>query len=108
MKNKIIAILAVVFFVAAVVIGNFCNFENSDILALALYGFGLVATVYNVVNKQKEKGGFTWLSGLTIGFALVGGGLACLGGLTESTLETISGLVLALLAVFLSLLKSKK
>lgn len=108
MKNKIFAIIGAVCFGFAVVCGYFFNFENADIMSVALAAFGLVSVVINVINKQKEKGVFSWKSILVIALAILGGGLVCLGGINSELLETISGLVLALLAVFLSLLKSKK
>lgn len=108
MKNKILGIIGLVLFIAAVACGSFFNFDNADVLSLALAGFGIVSVVINVISKQKEKGAFTWPMGLTIALALLGGGLVCLGGYASNILETVSGLVLALLAVFLSLMKAKK
>ena len=108
MKNKIIAIIGAVFFAAAVVVGYFTNFDNADIISISLAAFGLVSVVLNVVSKQKEKGVFTWKSILVIALAILGGGLVCFGGLNSSILETISGLVLALLAVFLSIIEINK
>ena len=106
--NKTFGIIGAVLFVAAVVIGYFCDFAGSAIVTLALSGFGVASLVISTIGKIKEEGKFTWKTIVVIVLALVGGALCAIGGFSDSIFEIISGAVIAILSVIFGLLSLKK
>lgn len=108
MKNKVFGIIGALIFVAAVLIGSFCEFKSADIVSIALAAFAFVSTIISIVKANKEAGTLTWKTILIIVLASVAGALVCVGGFTNSIFEQISGLVVALVAIIMGLISSNK
>jgi peptidoglycan/LPS O-acetylase OafA/YrhL len=109
MKNKIIAILGALLFVAAVVVGNFCDFAANTAVEIALAAFALVSVIISTVKQQKEKGVALWKTILIIVLVCVGATLVAIGGGTSNIFEELAGLVVAIIALIIGLVsKSTK
>lgn len=108
MNNKIIAVIGALLFAAAVVVGNFAQFEAASVIEIALASFALCAVILSVVRQAKEKNTFSWKTVMVIALAVVGGVLCCIGGLQQAIFKEISGLVLALLSVIFGLVFDSK
>lgn len=108
MNNKIIAVIGALLFAAAVVVGNFAQFEAAAVIEIALASFALCAVVISAVRQAKEKNAFSWKTVVVIALAVIGGVLCCIGGLQQAIFKEISGLVLALLSVIFGLIFDSK
>ena len=95
MNNKIIAVIGALLFAAAVVVGNFAQFEAAAVIEIALASFALCAVVISAVKQAKEKNVFSWKTVVVIALAVIGGVLCCIGGMQQAVFKEISGLVLA-------------
>ena len=80
MNNKIIAVIGALLFAAAVVVGNFAQFEAASVIEIALASFALCAVILSAVRQAKEKNTFSWKTVVVIALAVVGGVLCCIGG----------------------------
>lgn len=103
MKNKIIAIIGALLFVAAVAVGNFCDFAANTAVEIALAAFALVSVIISTVKQQKEKGVALWKTILIIVLVCVGATLVAIGGGTSNIFEELAGLVVAIIALIIGL-----
>jgi hypothetical protein len=101
-------IIGAVLFAAAVAFGYFFKFDGAIVISIASAAFGFTAVVISAVNYGKEKNIKTWVTVLIIVLAAIGGVLCCIGGLSQSIFEQISGAALALLAVIFGLFYANK
>lgn len=106
--NKTFGIIGAVCFALAVALGYFADFAGDTLVEIALAVFGVTALILNAVKKAKDEGKFSWKTIVCIVLACIGGVLCCIGGLAQSIFATISGAVLALMAVIFGLLYGKK
>jgi membrane protease YdiL (CAAX protease family) len=106
--NKIFGIVGSLLFVGAVVVGYFCNFENADIVAIALSAFGLASVVVATVKKYKKEGEkFDWKFILIIALTIVGAVLVAIGGLSDSIFATLAGAVIGILTIIFGVVLAK-
>ena len=100
-------IIGALFFVAAVTVGYFCNFDGASVIESGAAAFGL----WSVVIGGSKSGGTedveTWKTVLIICFAVIGGVLCCIGGLSQNIFAELAGAALALLAVIFGVIFSK-
>ena len=75
-------IIGALFFVAAVTVGYFCNFDGAIIIEIGAAAFGLCSLV-------------------------IGGVLCCIGGLSQNIFAELEGAALALLAVIFGVIFAK-
>lgn len=101
-------IIGALFFVAAVTVGYFCNFDGAIIIEIGAAAFGLCSLVIGAIKSGKNKNVKTWETVLIICFAVIGGVLCCIGGLNQSIFAEISGAALALLAVIFGMIYAHK
>lgn len=106
--NKTFGIIGAVCFALAVALGYFADFAGDTLVEIALAVFGVTALIVNAVKKAKDEGKFSWKTIVCIVLACIGGVLCCIGGLAQSIFATISGAVLALMAVIFGLIYAKK
>ena len=106
--NKTFGIIGAVCFALAVALGYFAYFAGDTLVEIALAVFGVTALIVNAVKKAKDEGKFSWKTIVCIVLACIGGVLCCIGGLAQSIFATISGAVLALMAVIFGLIYAKK
>lgn len=106
--NKTFGIIGAVCFALAVALGYFADFPGDSLVEIALAAFGVASLILNAVKKAKDEGKFSWKTVVCIVLACIGGVLCCIGGLAQSIFATISGAVLALMAVIFGLLYAKK
>lgn len=102
--NKKLGIIGALLFVAAVCLGYFVDFPAETIVEVAVGAFGLCCIIIGALKDLKEKGKFSWKSTVVIILAAFGGVLCAIGGFSADVFKTISGLVLALLAVIFGLI----
>ena len=105
---KTFGIIGAVCFAVAVAIGYFGNFNGDMYVQIALSAFGLASLIIGNYKKAKEEGKFGWKFVVSVIVAVVGGVLCAIGGLADSIFATISGAVLALLAIIFGLFTLKK
>ena len=98
---------ALAFFVA-VAVGYFCNFDGAIIIEIGVAAFGLCGLVIGAIKSGKTKNVKTWKTVLIICFAVIGGVLCCIGGLSQNIFAEISGAALALLAVIFGMIYAHK
>lgn len=109
MKSKVFGIIGSLLFVAAVIVGYFCKFENADIIAVALAAFALASTVVAVVKKYKKDGEkFNWKFILIIVLTIIGAVLCAIGGVSDSIFATLAGAVIGVLTIIFGVLAIKK
>lgn len=106
--NKIFGIIGAICFAIAVGIGYFLDFEGDVVVQVAFSAFGLAFIVINAIKKAKEEGKYSWKFILCIVLAVIGGILCAIGGLADSIFATLSGAVIALLAIIFGIVKSIK
>ena len=106
--NKVFGIIGAICFALAVGLGYFADFPGDSLVEIALAVFGVTSLIVNAVKKAKDDGKFSWKTIACIVLASVGGVLCCIGGLAQSIFATISGAVLALMAIIFGLLYTKK
>ena len=106
--NKTFGIIGAVCFALAVALGYFADFAGDTLVEIALAVFGVTALIVNAVKKAKDEGKFSWKTIVCIVLACIGGVLCCIGGLAQSIFATLSGAVLALMAVIFGLIYAKK
>lgn len=106
--NKMFGIIGAVCFAVAIGIGYFVSFPGDTIVQIAVAAFGLAFVILGAVKKAKEEKTFSWKTIACIALAVIGGVLCCIGGLDQSIFATISGAVLALLAIIFGVLYSAK
>lgn len=101
-------IIGALFFVAAVAVGYFCNFDGAIIIEIGAAAFGLCGLVIGAIKSGKTKNVKTWKTVLIVCFAVIGGVLCCIGGLSQNIFAEISGAALALLAVIFGTIYAHK
>lgn len=107
MKN-VFGIIGALLFAAAVAVGYFCDFNGDVIVEIGLAAFALTSLIVGAIKAGKEKNLATWKTVVIIALAVIGGVLCCIGGLAQNIFASISGAVLALLAVIFGLVFAKK
>lgn len=105
---KVFGIIGAICFAIAVAIGWFADFTGDTIIQIALSAFGLASLVIGAVKKAKDEGKFSWKIIVVIILAIIGGVLCAVGGLADSIFATISGAVIALLAIIFGIINAKK
>lgn len=101
MKNKILAILGALLFVAAVAIGNFCDFKAANAVEIALAAFGLISVIISTIKAQKSAGVALWKTILIIVLCIVGAALVAIGGGSSNIFEQLAGLVVAIIGLII-------
>ena len=101
-------IIGAIAFLAAVAVGYFCNFDGAIIIEIGVASFGLCGLVIGAIKSGKTKNVKTWKTVLIICFAVIGGVLCCIGGLSQNIFAEISGAALALLAVIFGMIYAHK
>ena len=101
-------IIGAIAFLAAVAVGYFCNFDGAIIIEIGVAAFGLCGLVIGAIKSGKTKNVKTWKTVLIICFAVIGGVLCCIGGLSQNIFAEISGAALALLAVIFGMIYAHK
>ena len=107
MKN-VFGIIDALLFVASVIVGYFCKFDNADLIAIGLDAFALASTVVAIIKKYKEAGKFSWKLVVVIVGTIVGAVFVCLGGLSNSIFETLAGAVIGILSIIFGVFIVKK
>ena len=64
-------IIGALFFVAAVTVGYFCNFDGAIIIEIGAAAFGLCSLVIGAIKSGKTKNVKTWKTVLIICFAVI-------------------------------------
>lgn len=105
---KVFGIIGAVLFAVAVGIGFFGDFAGDALVQIALSAFGLASIVIGNVKKAKDEGKFTWKTVVCIILAVAGGVLCAVGGFADSIFATVSGAVVALLAIIFGIISAKK
>ncbi len=105
--NKTFGIIGAICFAVAVAIGYFADFKGDALVQIALSAFGLASLVMGNIKKAKDEGKFSWKTVACIIFAVIGGVLCAVGGLADSIFATITGAVVALLAIIFGLFNAK-
>ena len=105
---KVFGIIGAICFAVAVAIGYFANFTGDALIQIALSAFGLASLIVGAVKKAKDEGKFSWKIIVVIVLAVIGGVLCAIGGLADSIFATISGAVIALLAIIFGIINAKK
>ena len=100
-------IIGALFFVAAVTVGYFCNFDGAIIIEIGAAAFGLCSLVIGAIKSGKNKNVKTWKTILIVCFAVIGGVLCCIGGLSQNIFAELAGAALALLAVIFGVIFAK-
>ena len=100
-------IIGALFFVAAVAIGYFCKFDGAIIIEIGAAAFGLCSLIIGAIKSGKTKNVKTWKTVLIVCFAVIGGVLCCIGGLSQNIFTEISGAALALLTVIFGVIFAK-
>ena len=95
-------------FVASVIVGYFCKFDNADLIAIALDAFALASTVVAIIKKYKAEGKFSWKLVLVIIGTIVGAVFVCIGGLSNNVFEILAGAVFGILSIIFGVLVVKK
>lgn len=108
MKNKILAIIGALLFVAAVVVGNFCSFKAANIVELALAAFALVSVIISTIKAQKSAGVAIWKTILILVLTIAGAALVAVGGGSSNIFEEIAGLVVALISIIIGVTATKE
>ena len=106
--NKVFGIIGSLLFVAAVVVGYFCKFDNADLVALALDAFALATLTVGIIKKYKEQGKFSWKLIVAIVAAIVGAVFVAIGGFSNNIFATLAGAVVGILAIIFGVLTVKK
>ena len=106
--NKVFGIIGCLLFVASVVVGYFCKFDNADLVALALDAFALATFVVGIIKKYKEQGKFSWKLIVVIIGVIVGATFVAIGGLSDSIFSTLAGAVVGILAIIFGVFAVKK
>ena len=101
-------IIGAIAFLAAVAVGYFCNFDGAIIIEIGAAAFGLCSLIIGAIKSGKTKNVKTWKTVLIICFAVIGGVLCCIGGLSQNIFAEISGAALALLAVIFGMIYAHK
>ena len=101
-------IIGAIAFLAAVAVGYFCNFDGAIIIEIGAAAFGLCSLIIGAIKSGKTKNVKTWETVLIICFAVIGGVLCCIGGLSQNIFAEISGAALALLAVIFGMIYAHK
>ena len=101
-------IIGALAFFAAVAVGYFCNFDGAIIIEIGVAAFGLCGLVIGAIKSGKTKNVKTCKTVLIICFAVIGGVLCCIGGLSQNIFAEISGAALALLAVIFGMIYAHK
>ena len=107
MKNAF-GIIGALLFVASVIVGYFCKFDNADLVAIALDAFALASTVVAIIKKYKEAGKFSWKLIAVIVAVIVGAVFVCIGGLSNNIFEILAGAVVGILSIIFGVLTVKK
>ena len=105
---KTFGIIGAICFALAVAVGYFANFNGDMYVQIALSAFGFASLIIGDIKKAKEAGNFGWKFIVSVILAVVGGVLCAIGGLADSIFATISGAVVALLAIIFGLITLKK
>lgn len=108
MKKNIWAIIGAIAFVIDVCLCFFWNFPGDTIVEIAVGAFSLTSLIVNSIKNEKGKGTFTWKTVVIYIFALVSGGLICIGGTEQSIFLELCGAVLAVLGLIFGLNSQKK
>lgn len=106
--NKVFGIIGCLLFVASVVVGYFCKFDNADLVALALDAFALATFVVGIIKKYKEQGKFSWKLIVVMIGVIVGAAFVAIGGLSDSIFSTLAGAVVGILAIIFGVFAVKK
>lgn len=101
--NKTWSIIGALFFVAACVVGYFCNFPSASIVTVALAAFGFTSEIIAALNSAKKEQRLNWKTVVTIVLACIAGVLCCIGGLAQNIFAEISAAVLALLTLIFAI-----
>ena len=107
MKN-VFGVIGAILFVASVIVGYFCKFDNSDLVAIALDAFALASTIVAIIKKYKEAGKFSWKLVVVIVGVVVGAVFVCIGGLSDSIFATLAGAVVGILSIIFGVFIVKK
>ena len=107
MKN-VFGIIGALLFVASVIVGYFCKFDNADLIAIGLDAFALASTVVAIVKKYKKEGKLNWKLILVIVCTIVGAVFVCIGGLSNNIFEILAGAVVGILSIIFGVLSVKK
>ena len=107
MKNAF-GIIGALLFVASVIVGYFCKFDNADLVAIALDAFALASTVVAIIKKYKGEGKFSWKLVVVIIAVIVGAVFVCIGGLSDSIFATLAGAVIGILSIIFGVFVIKK
>lgn len=103
---KKLGIIGELFFIAALVIGYFIDFDSAEIVSIAAAAFGAAAIITAAIKTGKEKGLKQWQALTVIVLAVVGGVLCSIGGLTQSIFNEVAGATLALMAVIFGIVSA--
>jgi hypothetical protein len=98
---KILQIIGIVLIVAAVALGAFSNIGEAWMLAVVAGSAGLVMTI--IPEVKAAPAGKGWIPALVAGGLSAGTTFAIIGGVTEATLTTIIGLVIAAVSIILGI-----
>ena len=98
MKN-VFGIIGALLFVASVIVGYFCKFDNADLIAIGLDAFALASTVVAIIKKYKEAGKFSWKLVVVIIGTIVGAAFVAIGGLSDNIFSTLAGAVVGILTI---------
>ena len=107
MKN-VFGVIGALLFVASVIVGYFCKFDNADLIAIGLDAFALASTVVAIVKKYKEEGKFNWKLIVVIIATIIGAVFVCIGGLSNNIFEILAGAVVGILSIIFGVLVVKK
>lgn len=107
MKN-VFGIIGALLFVASVIVGYFCKFDNADLVAIGLDAFALASTVVAIVKKYKEEKKFSWKLVVVIIAVIVGAVFVCIGGFTNNIFEILAGAVIGILSTIFGIFLAKK
>lgn len=101
-------IIGAICFAIAVAFGYFFKFDGSTPIAIASGAFGFTAIVIGAVNEGKSKNVKTWITVIVIVASALGGVLCYIGNVSDKIFATISGAVIALLAVIFGIVTTSK
>lgn len=88
-------------------VGYFCNFDGDIIIEIGAAAFGLCSLIIGAIKSGKTKNVKTWKTVLIVCFAVIGGVLCCIGGLSQNIFSELAGAALALLAVIFGVIFAK-
>lgn len=102
--NRLFSIIGLIIIALGACAGVFLGFDQAEIIAVAASFLGSTLILVNAVKNAKAKGNIKpWIIYVTLIGVAVGGCLCAVGGVSESIITTVVGLVVSLVTIIINI-----